>query len=70
MAILRKKTVDEVISAFDKARTDLLALAESLKASATEKRAQANKIAVSAAADESEAERAKRVADRVSALVS
>ena len=69
MAILRSKTVDEVIAAFDKAKTDLLTLASELSAKAEDKRAKASRINAEADGHASEAERAKRVADRVSALV-
>ena len=68
MAILRKKSVDEVIAVFEKARADLVALADELTGKSAAKRAQAAAIAAEADDHQAEAERAKRVADRVRAL--
>ena len=66
--MFRKKTVDSVISAFNKAKAELHQLAEELAEKARTKRE--NAAAVLAEADEhaAESERARRIADRVHAL--
>lgn len=69
MLLTSKKTVDSVLSAFEKARTDLLAIAAEQNTQATEKRAKAAQIAAEADAMQAEAERAERVAARAAALL-
>lgn len=66
--MFQKKTVDSVISAFNKARADLHELAEQLAEQASNKREKAAAMAHEADQHNAEAERARRIADRVAAL--
>jgi prefoldin subunit 5 len=65
----RKKTVDEVVKTLTKAQADLLALSKSLATDADAKRREASRIVAKANEAQAEADRALRVAERVSALV-
>lgn len=64
MALLSKKSVDSVLSAFDKARTDLVNLAADLSAQSKIKREKAEAILADAEADAAESARAHRIAER------
>jgi hypothetical protein len=67
--MFRKKTVDEVIATLTRAQRDLEELSHRLVADADSKRATAAAIVAQANEAQAEADRAARVAGRVSALV-